>query len=130
MTEQELNDKIAKLPAWARQHIETLQFRASEAEAMLRQETTGANCPPVNMWALVPGIDMRRQEYAPTRHRIARFVLDPAHPQDSWIEVRLSDNVVRRGNELTRRATLDVRGYDTIVVRLRSSNVVEVELER
>lgn len=112
-------EQVARLPRWARAHIERLQHEAATARAE-RDEARLATDPAHSSALLDPYADI---PVGLGKNARVRFVLGPDDGRE-WLDV----HVVR--DYATGRRAVEVLGGESVSVRPQSGNVVVVGLAR
>lgn len=122
------DERMDRLPKWARDKITTLEMRNKELRASLAQlDNGGFDAPWYNVRVTDPR-DERLTNQMPTLHRSVRFLAGPQGAlQHRHFDLRLTETVgdlkYRPGN------TLMVNGTRSLIVLPHSSNSIGIKLE-
>lgn len=113
-------DRLARLPEWAKTHISNLERNIIQLQIALTQATTGEGCPPDAAMLQVSYATGRSYDpWAPSRHRTVRFMLGERENHD-FIEVRIERP---RGDG----KCLSIYGGSSLSILPSSSNVAYVK---
>lgn len=123
-TDDQLRERVAKLPAWAREYIGRLERRTEDAESKYAALFDAQEITRVSY-----GDQYQNRRYLPdARHHSVRFTLDPAPgPANHWIELLPASD---ERNGYFGDPDIIVRGSDGFVVVPQASNSVGLKLIR
>ncbi|ADX31966.1 hypothetical protein TPA2_gp52 [Tsukamurella phage TPA2] len=123
-TDDQLRERLDKLPVWARDYIARLEVVAAEAEGKYQAQFDAQAITRVSY-----GDQYTNRRYLPdSRHNSVRFTLDPAPGHGNhWIEL-LPASDARNG--YFGDPDIVVRGSDGFTVLPQSSNSVGLKLIR
>lgn len=111
-------DKFARLPVYAREHIAMLERDHARLKARVDELTTWKDCPPSNVW-LSTGGSITQDDYAPSPWRQARFQMGPRRFIDCY---QLEWN---GGSRL-----MIMSSFSPVLIKPSASNCFEVTLDQ
>lgn len=111
-----MNDRLGKLPRWARDEIENSRRRIAELEQAVRAGTTSAEYPRTNLF-----VTRDYMEWAPSAFHCGRIMLGPQ--LDDFVDFRFE-------NYAGQPRVYVHSGFSNLVVRPRSGNAIHITTER